>query len=73
MEGTGAKDARDRALLLNGFAGGFRRSELVGIDRGDIETVRQGIVVHIRRSKTDQEGVWGGGWASPTAAPAGVP
>ncbi len=42
------KDARDRALLLNGFAGGFRRSELIGIDCTDIETVRQGIVVHIR-------------------------
>ncbi|MCZ6860971.1 MAG: site-specific integrase, partial [Alphaproteobacteria bacterium] len=55
--GDTLKDARDRALLLNGFAGGFRRSELIGIDRGDIETVRQGIVVHIRRSKTDQEGV----------------
>ncbi len=56
MGGT-LKDARDRALLLNGFAGGFRRSELIGIDCTDIETVRQGIVIHIRRSKTDQEGV----------------
>ncbi len=54
--GDALKDARDRALLLNGFAGGFRRSELIGIDCTDIETVRQGIVVHIRRSKTDQEG-----------------
>ena len=50
------KDARDRALLLIGFAGGFRRSELVAIDRGDIEHVRQGIVVIIRKSKSDQEG-----------------
>ena len=46
-----------RALLLVGFAGGFRRAELVAIDRSDIEQVRQGLIVHIGRSKTDQEGV----------------
>jgi integrase len=50
------KDARDRALLLIGFAGGFRRSELVGLNAADIERVRQGIVIHLRRSKTDQTG-----------------
>jgi integrase len=54
--GDGLKDARDKALLLLGFAGGFRRSELVGIDRPDIEAVRQGIIIHLRRSKTDQDG-----------------
>jgi integrase len=54
--GDTLKDARDRALLLIGFAGGFRRSELVAIDWHDIEHVRQGIIVRIRRSKTDQEG-----------------
>ncbi len=54
--GDGVKDARDRALLLLGFAGGFRRSELVGLDCADIEHVRQGIVVTLRRSKTDQVG-----------------
>jgi integrase len=54
--GSGIKDARDRALLLIGFAGGFRRSEVVALDVADIETVRQGFVVTIRRSKTDQEG-----------------
>ena len=54
--GDTLKDSRDRALLLVGFAGGFRRSELVAIDCSDIEEVRQGIVVHLRRSKTDQEG-----------------
>ncbi len=42
--------------MLIGFAGGFRRSELVGINFNDIETVRQGIIIHLRRSKTDQEG-----------------
>ena len=54
--GDGVKDLRDRALLLVGFAGGFRRSELVGLDHSDIERVRQGVIVHLRRSKTDQEG-----------------
>jgi integrase len=53
---TSVKDARDRALLLIGFAGGFRRSELVGLDFADIERVRQGLIITLRRSKTDQEG-----------------
>lgn len=47
---------RDRAILLLGFAGGFRRSELVGLDVQDIEFTEDGMVVTIRRSKTDQEG-----------------
>ncbi|QZP09870.1 site-specific integrase [Caenibius sp. WL] len=47
-------DIRDRALLLIGFAGAFRRSELVGFDCGDVEHVGRGIVLHLRRSKTDQ-------------------
>lgn len=50
------KGARDRALLLLGFAGGFRRSELVGIDHDHIEHVRQGMIINLPRSKTDQEG-----------------
>lgn len=50
------RDQRDRALLLLGFAGGFRRSELVALEWADIEIVRQGLIVTIRRSKTDQEG-----------------
>ncbi len=54
--GDGLKDARDRALLLVGFAGAFRRSELVAIDCADVEPVKQGVVVHVHRSKTDQEG-----------------
>jgi integrase len=48
--------ARDRALLLVGFAGAFRRLELVGIDRCDLEITPEGLVVALRRSKTDQEG-----------------
>ena len=47
---------RDRALLLIGFAGAFRRSELVSLDHTDIGFIRDGLVVSIRRSKTDQEG-----------------
>jgi integrase len=54
--GDGLRETRDRALLLIGFAGGFRRSELVALDCADVETVRQGLIVTIRRSKTDQEG-----------------
>lgn len=54
--GDGMKDVRDRALLLVGFAGGFRRSEVVGLDVADIEHVRQGIIITLRHSKTDQEG-----------------
>ncbi|MBU0516888.1 MAG: site-specific integrase [Proteobacteria bacterium] len=46
---------RDRALLVLGFAGAFRRSELVGLDVGDIEITNDGLVVTVRRSKTDQE------------------
>src|SRR3989442_4717742 len=47
---------RDRALLLLGFAGAFRRSELVGLDVGDVRQTADGLVVTVRRSKTDQEG-----------------
>ena len=54
--GEGLKDTRDRALLLIGFAGALRRSELVALDVADIEHVRQGIVLTSRRSKTDQDG-----------------
>jgi site-specific recombinase XerD len=48
--------ARDRALLLLGFAAALRRSELVALDVADLERVPDGIVVHVRRSKTDQDG-----------------
>jgi site-specific recombinase XerD len=47
---------RDRALLLVGFAGAFRRSELVSLDVEDVEFTREGLIVHLRKSKTDQEG-----------------
>ena len=46
---------RDRALLLLGFAGAFRRSELVSLDVAELEFQRLVMIVTIRRSKTDQE------------------
>jgi integrase len=51
------KAARDKALLLVGFSGAFRRSELVGLRYEDISRFESGIELLIRRSKTDQEGV----------------
>lgn len=51
------KAARDRALLLVGFAGAFRRSELVGIRVEDLTHFPHGLEILLRRSKTDQEGL----------------
>lgn len=53
---TGIKGIRDKALLLLGFAGAFRRSELVGLTVADIEHAKQGLIIQLRFSKTDQEG-----------------
>jgi integrase len=50
------KGLRDRALLLLGFAGAFRRSEVVALDVADLHETDDGFRVLIRRSKTDQEG-----------------
>ena len=50
------KKVRDKALILLGFAGGFRRSELVNILHEDIEFVSEGVKILIKRSKTDQSG-----------------
>lgn len=50
------KAARDKALLLIGFAGAFRRSELVGLRCEDITHYENGLELFLRRSKTDQEG-----------------
>ena len=47
---------RDRALLLLGFAGAFRRSELVALKVADLAFEPDGVRVLIRRSKADQEG-----------------
>ena len=47
---------RDKAIILVGFSGGFRRSELVNIEYEDIEFVNEGVKIVIKRSKTDQSG-----------------
>jgi len=50
------RKAKNRALILVGFAGGFRRSELVEILIEDIDFVPEGVKIFIKRSKTDQSG-----------------
>ncbi len=51
-----AKGKRDRALLMLGFCGALRRSELVALRCTDLDMVSQGIIVSLSRSKTDQMG-----------------
>lgn len=53
---AGILGTRDRALLLAGFAGAFRRSELVALEVRDLHFGTEGLAVTLRRSKTDQEG-----------------
>jgi site-specific recombinase XerD len=60
---------RNRALLLLGFAGAFRRSELVGLNVADLEFCEDGVKVMLRKSKTDQQGA-GMVKAIPFSAPA---
>jgi site-specific recombinase XerD len=50
------RKTRDKALILIGFAGGFRRSELVALEIDDVEFVREGVKIFVKRSKTDQSG-----------------
>src|SRR5205085_8748313 len=54
--GAGLIGPRDRALILLGFAGAFRRSELVALDVEDCAFGKDGLTVTLRRSKTDQQG-----------------
>jgi site-specific recombinase XerD len=74
IAGRRLAELRDRALLLIGFAGAFRRSELVALDIEDIEEAAEGLRITIRRGKTDQEGkgavvaVMRGSIACPVAA-----
>ena len=53
---TNKRKIRDKAIILVGFSGGFRRSELVNIEYEDIEFVNEGVKIIIKRSKTDQSG-----------------
>ena len=50
------KKLRDKTVILIGFSGGFRRSELVSIKRDDVEFVREGVKIFVRKSKSDQSG-----------------
>ena len=56
LEQKDIKKIRDKALILIGFSGGFRRSELVNLEYEDIEFVNEGVKLFIKRSKTDQSG-----------------
>ena len=47
----------NKALILIGFAGGFRRSELVSIEYEDVEFVAEGVKITVTKSKTDQTGI----------------
>jgi len=51
-----ARGSRDAAMILIGFAAALRRSEIVGLDVGDAAFVTEGVVLTIRKSKTDQTG-----------------
>jgi len=50
------KKLRDKTLILVGFSGGFRRSELVSITRDDVEFVKEGVKIFVKKSKSDQSG-----------------
>ena len=50
------KKLRDRTLILIGFGGGFRRTELISINHEDLDFVEEGVKITLRRSKTDQFG-----------------
>jgi len=50
------RKTRDKALVLIGFSGGFRRSELVDVKYEDIEFVTEGVKIFVKKSKTDQSG-----------------
>ena len=47
---------RNKALILIGFSGAFRRSELVSVELEDIDFVKEGVKIFIKKSKTDQSG-----------------
>ena len=50
------KKSRDKTIVLVGFGGGFRRTELISIDHEDLEFVPEGVKIMLKRSKTDQFG-----------------
>jgi site-specific recombinase XerD len=50
------KKLRDRSIILIGFSGGFRRNEIVSLDYNDLDFVKEGLKISLKRSKTDQFG-----------------
>ena len=50
------KKLRDRTIILIGFSGGFRRNEIVSLDYNDLDFMKEGLKITLRRSKTDQFG-----------------
>lgn len=54
--GTDEKSLRDKAIILIGYAGALRRSEITGLDVEDLKFSSKGVLLTLRRSKTDQEG-----------------
>ncbi len=55
-EGDSMRAVRDRALLAIGVAAALRRSELVALDIDDVVLTPNGLLITIRKSKTDREG-----------------
>ena len=56
QENNSKNKVKNKALVLIGFAGGFRRSELVSVSYEDVEFVSEGVKIFVKRSKTDQSG-----------------
>ena len=50
------KKLRDRSIILIGFSGGFRRNEIVSLDYYDLDFVKEGLKINLKRAKTDQYG-----------------
>jgi integrase len=56
IDRTTPKGARDAAIILLGYASAMRRSELTALTLADVETKPGGLLLHVRRSKTDPDG-----------------
>lgn len=55
IDRTNARGARDAAIILIGFASALRHSEFAGLELADIEPKPEGLLVRVRKSKTDPE------------------
>ncbi len=51
------KGIKDRALLLIGFGAALRRSEIVALNVEDVDIIKVGLNITVKKSKTDQEGI----------------